>query len=84
MKNFFTWLWRSLAFLVFFAFALQNTEKVNLVWFSNSWQAPLILVLSIFLGLGLLLGFLLAFFARRQRRDLRTSPLHNNSKTVNK
>ena len=66
------WILRFLAFLIFFVFAVQNTEPVALRFvLDQTWQAPLVIVLLLFFALGALLGmFSLLGLVFRQRREI--------------
>lgn len=66
-----TWAIRLVIFLFLFAFAVQNTEPVNLHFvLGHIWQAPLVIVLLVFFAAGALLGVLsllgLIFGQRRE------------------
>ncbi|MBS0353810.1 MAG: LapA family protein [Proteobacteria bacterium] len=66
------WLIRLFLFLVLFGFALKNDEVVVLnFFFGGQWQAPLVLVILLFVVIGVLIG-LSATFATvyRQRREI--------------
>jgi putative membrane protein len=79
MKKIFIFFVRISAFILLFILALQNTQKVTFVlFFDYIWQAPLILILSVFFGLGLLFGgLLLVPYLWRQRKILRTYTKHH-------
>jgi len=52
-----SWALRITLFLALFLFALKNTDPVTLrLYFEQSWQAPLVLVLLVFFALGAALG----------------------------
>lgn len=77
------WTLRIVLFLALFLFALKNTETVSLsLYFDQSWQAPLILVLLIFFAAGAAIGVLATmgtvFRQRREnarlRRELKNRP----------
>ena len=52
-----TWLLKAAIFFAVFAFALNNQEPVPVyLFFGNSFQAPLVLVLLLALGTGIVLG----------------------------
>jgi uncharacterized integral membrane protein len=59
-------------FLLFFGFALKNTEPVTVRYFlGQEWRAALSLVLLVFFGAGAVLGVLASLtVAYRQRREL--------------
>lgn len=78
MKKIFFLLVRISAFILLFILALQNTQKIALVlFFGYVWVAPLILIISVFFGFGLLLGgLLLVPYIWRQRKILRTYTKH--------
>jgi uncharacterized integral membrane protein len=59
-------------FLLFFGFALKNTELVTVRYFlGQEWRAALSLVLLAFFGAGVVLGVLASLsVAYRQRREL--------------
>ena len=67
-----TWALRFFLFLFLLAFALQNTDPVQLRFLlGQSWQAPLVIVLLAFLVGGALLGVLsLLGMIFRQRREI--------------
>lgn len=51
------WLIRLFLFLVLFGFALKNDEVVVLnFFFGAQWQAPLVLVILLFVVIGVLIG----------------------------
>lgn len=69
------WLFKAVIFFVLFAFALNNQEAVDLhLFFGNTWQAPLVLVvlssfvLGLFAGIAVMLP--LWWSARRQAQAL--------------
>jgi len=67
-----TWTLRLVVFLVLVAFAAKNLEPATLhFYFDLTWQAPLVVLLLVFLGIGALLG-LLAMLGTllRQRREI--------------
>jgi uncharacterized integral membrane protein len=67
-----SWTLRAVLFLALFLFAIKNTEMVTLrLWFEQTWQAPLVLLLLAFMAGGALLG-VLACLARMfgQRREI--------------
>lgn len=54
-----TWAVRLIIFLFLFAFAVQNTDSVNLHFvLGQVWHTPLVMVLLIFFAAGALLGML--------------------------
>jgi uncharacterized integral membrane protein len=59
-------------FLLFFGFALKNTEPVTVRYFlGQEWRAALSLVLLVFFGAGAVLGVIASLtVAYRQRREL--------------
>jgi len=61
-----------LLFVLLFAFALKNTETVNLrFYFDYVWSAPLVLILLLFFAGGILVGMLAgALNAFRQQRAI--------------
>jgi lipopolysaccharide assembly protein A len=72
---------RAILFLLLFLFALKNHEFATLkFYFDLEWKAPLVLLLLIFFGFGVVAG-LLACLPRmfRQRREVQvlTSELKN-------
>jgi uncharacterized integral membrane protein len=66
------WIVKLLLFLVLLGFALKNTAPVEVRFFlSQSWQAPLSLVLFLFFAAGAAAGVAAALgVAYRQRREL--------------
>jgi uncharacterized integral membrane protein len=66
------WIVKLLLFLVLLGFALKNTAPVEVRFFlSQSWQAPLSLVLFLFFAAGAAAGVAAALgVACRQRREL--------------
>ena len=77
------WLLRALLFLALLLFALKNTEPVALrLYFDQTWQAPLILVILAFFAFGAGLGVLACLtklFAQRReilalKKGLRREP----------
>jgi putative membrane protein len=66
------WILKLLLFLVLLGFALKNTAPVEVRFFlSQSWQAPLSLVLFLFFAAGAAMGVAAALSAAyRQRREL--------------
>lgn len=67
-----SWALRLVIFCVLAAFAFQNTQPVDLHLLpSQSWQAPLVIVLLAFFVVGALLGVLsLLGVIYRQRREI--------------
>ncbi|MCA3148596.1 MAG: LapA family protein [Burkholderiales bacterium] len=66
------WLGRIALFLLFFVFALFNTEPATLNYVLGHWQAPLALVLLIFFLAGALFGVaVLLPVIFRQRAEVR-------------
>ena len=66
------WTLRIILFLALFLFALKNTDSVSLrLYFDQVWQAPLILVLLVFLVAGTVMGVLATLATVfRQRREI--------------
>ena len=66
------WTLRIILFLALFLFALKNTDTVSLrLYFDQVWQAPLILVLLVFLVAGAAMGVLATLATVfRQRREI--------------
>jgi putative membrane protein len=67
------WLLNAALFFVLFAFALNNQDSVSLkLFFGQSWEAPLVLILLLALLVGVFLGVIvmlpLWLRARRQRQ----------------
>jgi len=55
----FVWLLRAFLFFALFAFALNNSQAVDVHWFfGHTWQAPLVIVVLVAFGLGSALGIL--------------------------
>ena len=53
------WLLRAFLFFALFAFALNNSQAVEVHWFfGHTWQAPLVIVVLAAFGLGSALGIL--------------------------
>ena len=82
-----SWALRIILFLALFLFALKNTDTVSLrLYFDQVWQAPLILVLLVFLSAGAAMGVLATlstvFRQRREisrlKRELRSRPNSEN------
>ena len=73
----FTWLIRAFIFFTLFAFALNNQQPVNVRWFFGlNWQAPLVIVVLLFFGLGCAVGVLAMVPAWwRNRQAARRAPL---------
>lgn len=74
------WCLRVALFVLFFGFAILNTERVALDLFVTTWHAPLALVLLMFFLAGALLGVAVlvpVLIRQRQtlRRTLRQAPL---------
>ena len=84
MKKIFFLFARISAFILLFILALQNTQKIALVlFFDYVWEAPLILIISVFFGLGLLFGgLLLVPYLWRQRKILRTYTKHHPNEYI--
>jgi len=84
MKKIFFLLARIGVFILLFILALQNTQKITLVlFFDYVWTAPLILIISVFFGLGLLFGGLLLLpYLWRQRKTLRAYTKHKPSESI--
>jgi putative membrane protein len=73
-----TWACRILIFLFMLAFAIKNTDTVNVRFIlDTSWQAPLIIVLLVFFAAGASLGVLsllgTVFGLRRELTQLKRS-----------
>lgn len=66
-----SWILRIILFVALFLFALKNTDSVSLsLYFDQSWQAPLILVLLVFFAAGAAMGVLATMgTVFRQRRE---------------
>lgn len=67
-----TWALRLLIFLFLLAFAVQNTEPVVLHFiFGQTWEAPLVILMLLFLIGGTVLGLLsVVGLIFRQRREI--------------
>ena len=79
-----TWLLKAAIFFAVFAFALNNQEPVPVhLFFGNSFQAPLVLVLLLALGVGILLGIAVMvpvwLRARRAARQAAGTPASGTS-----
>jgi putative membrane protein len=77
-----TWACRILIFLFMLAFAIKNTDTVNVRFIlDTSWQAPLIIVLLVFFAAGASLGVLsllgTVFGLRRELTQLKRSATQN-------
>lgn len=76
------WLVRVLLFVVFFAFALFNTNPITLNYLIGVWTAPLALVLLVAFAAGALFGLAVVFptlyrqrnHVRRLQRDVSLPP----------
>lgn len=84
MKRIFFLLARISVFILLFILALQNTQRTTLVlFFDYVWEAPLILIISAFFGLGLLFGgLLLVPYLWRQRKTLRAYIKHKAKESI--
>jgi lipopolysaccharide assembly protein A len=74
-----TWLLKAAIFFAVFAFALNNQAPVPVhLFFGNTFQAPLVLVLLAALGVGIFLGIGVMvpvwWRARRQARQAQAAP----------
>jgi len=74
-----TWLLKAAIFFAVFAFALNNQALVPVhLFFGNTFQAPLVLVLLVALGVGIFLGVgamvPVWWRARRQARQAQAAP----------
>ncbi|WP_397535372.1 lipopolysaccharide assembly LapA domain-containing protein [Roseateles sp.] len=74
--RFLVWLLRAFLFFALFAFALNNSQEVQVRWFfGHDWRSPLVIVVLIAFGLGCAVGVLAmvpAWWKHRrqaQRRD---------------
>lgn len=66
------WVFRILLFLLFFGFALLNTDKATVDFLVGLWTAPLALILLLFFIAGTLFGVLVAVPAIvRHKKGLR-------------
>ena len=79
-----TWVCRILIFLFLLAFAIKNTETVNVRFIlDSSWQAPLIIVLLVFFAGGAALGVLsllgTVFGLRREITQLKRTAKTNET-----
>lgn len=72
MTRYLWWGGRVLLFLVLLGFALKNQDAVTLRFYIGAeWQAPLILILLVFVIIGVVIGVLGSLsFILRQRREL--------------
>jgi uncharacterized integral membrane protein len=72
------WSFRILVLLVFFGFALLNTEPVALDLLFGTWHAPLVLILLIFFAAGAVFGVAVSMpvvlGTRRELRRLQARP----------
>lgn len=57
--RFIVWLLRAFLFFALFAFALNNSQEVQVRWFfGHEWRSPLVIVVLAAFGLGCSLGVL--------------------------
>ncbi|CAN5419709.1 hypothetical protein BH10PSE17_BH10PSE17_13660 [soil metagenome] len=72
------WVFRILVLLVFFGFALLNTEPVALDLLLGVWHAPLVLILLIFFAAGAVFGVAVSMpvvlGTRRELRRMQARP----------
>lgn len=66
------WLLKFVLFVLILSFAIKNTDTVAVRYFLGyEWQAPLVLVLLVFFGLGTLAGIAASLSQMfRQRREI--------------
>ena len=66
------WLLKFALFLLILSFAIKNTDMVSVRYYLGyEWQAPLVLVLLVFFGLGTLAGIVASLSQMlRQRREI--------------
>jgi uncharacterized integral membrane protein len=79
------WCCRAIIFLFLLAFALKNTEPVNLYFFFDaSWRAPMSIVALVFFAIGAALGVLAlcgaVFGLRREVARLKRARKANDGK----
>ena len=67
-----SWAFRLLLFIVLFGFALKNSDPVSVRFYLGSqWDAPLVLVVLVFFGLGAAAGVAACFtYVYRQRGEI--------------
>ncbi len=75
--RFFVWLLRAFLFFALFAFALNNSQEVQVRWFfGHEWRSPLVIVVLAAFGLGCSLGVLAmvpAWWKHRRRAQQRVA-----------
>ncbi|QPF73669.1 LapA family protein [Roseateles sp. DAIF2] len=55
----FVWLFRAFIFFALFAFALNNSQEVEVRWFfGHEWHAPMVIIVLLAFGCGAALGVL--------------------------
>lgn len=66
------WLLKFVLFVLILSFAIKNTDTVTVRYYLGyEWQAPLVLVLLVFFGLGTLAGIVASLSQMfRQRREI--------------
>ncbi|MBI4191794.1 MAG: LapA family protein [Betaproteobacteria bacterium] len=71
MRIFFLLL-KTVVFLLLLGFAFKNTDSVAVRYFPGlEWQAPLVFVLLVFVGIGIAVGVMASFvIIVRQRREI--------------
>ena len=82
------WLFRAFLFFALFAFALNNSQEVQVRWFfGHDWRAPLVIVVLIAFGIGCALGVLAMVPAwwkhRRDAQRLIEQPLNGSKSNDN-
>lgn len=81
------WLLRAFLFFALFAFALNNSQEVQVRWFfGHDWRAPLVIVVLVAFGLGCALGVLAMVPAwwrhrRQAQRQTEATPATSESTT---
>lgn len=77
--RFLVWLLRAFLFFALFAFALNNSQEVQVRWFfGHDWRSPLVIVVLIAFGLGCAVGVLAmvpAWWKHRRQAQRRIEPV---------
>ena len=70
--RYFVWVLKLALFVVILTFAVKNTAPVTVYYYlGTEWEAPLVLVLLVFLALGTALGLAAGLAQQfRQRREI--------------
>lgn len=72
LMRYLLWLLKFVLFVLILSFAIKNTDTVTVRYYLGyEWQAPLVLVLLVFFGLGTLAGIVASLSQMfRQRREI--------------